>query len=460
MGLVTNLKVNMKKNFSAGSIRNRLFKLLLRAFAIVVFITLSIVIIGASLAVTFSSNDIIFERIPSINRLETYYLSMGQWDNVTSVFQYLDKGEQKIWLNMSLLNEKQQIIVSNGQAVEPPEEYIKTENELIIPIIINDETVGSVVLPPGFMATRLFFVFSGLLPVFLISIFLAILTTLIGLLLTRSVVNPLAEVIAAAQAVANGRLESRVNPKGPDDIRILSDSFNHMAASLERNDQERRDLLADIAHELRTPLTVLHGRLEGILDGIYQPDEEHIVSALESTYLLERLVEDLRLLTLAESRQLQFDPKDTNLYKICERSIELFSAQALEKKISLTIQTSNNELTAWLDPQRFEQVIGNLINNSLQFTPENGKVLITIQPEDEYILIKVNDNGPGISEEDLPYIFNRFWRKEKSRSRKNGGTGLGLAISKQLIEAQGGLIWAETNEEGGLSVAIRIHQLK
>ena len=232
-----------------------------------------------------------------------------------------------------------------------------------------------------------------------------------------------------------------------------------MAASLERNEQERRDLLADIAHELRTPLTVLHGRLEGILDGIYQPDEEHIVSALESTYLLERLVEDLRLLTLAESRQLQFDPKDTNLYSICERSIELFSAQALEKNISLTIKSSNNELTAWLDPQRFEQVIGNLINNSLQFAPENGKVWISIHPEKEYILIKVNDNGPGISEEDLPYIFNRFWRKEKSRSRKNGGTGLGLAISKQLIEAQGGLIWAETNEEGGLSVAIRIHQL-
>ena len=225
MGLVTNLKVNMKKKFSAGSIRNRLFRLLLRAFAIVVFIILLIVIIGTSLAVTFSSNNFIFERIPSINRLETYYLSMGRWDNVASVFQYIDKGEQKIWLNMSLLNEKQQIIVSNGQAVEPPEEYIKIDNDLIIPIIINDETVGSVVLPPGFMATRWFFVFSGLLPVFLISIFLAILTTLIGLLLTRSVVNPLAEVIAAAQAVASGRLESRVNPQGPDDLRILSDKF-------------------------------------------------------------------------------------------------------------------------------------------------------------------------------------------------------------------------------------------
>ena len=213
-------------------------------------------------------------------------------------------------------------------------------------------------------------------------------------------------------------------------------------------------MLADIAHELRTPLTVLRGRLEGILDGVYKADEKTIIPALESTYLLERLVEDLRLLTLAESRQLHFDKKEVDLIPILKNTIELFNAEANEQNVSLTFENGDEPCLCTLDPQRSEQIFGNLINNALRFVPSGGKVRVILERQPDGITIEINDNGKGVPPEDLPYIFNRFWRKDKSRSRASGGSGLGLAIARQLVEAQGGSISAENNPSGGLSVKL------
>jgi signal transduction histidine kinase len=307
----------------------------------------------------------------------------------------------------------------------------------------------------------------GLLaPVALISIFLAVLTIVIGILLVRRMVNPLAQVIAAARAVAGGDLSTRVSVSGPDDLRALSDSFNHMAATLERNDHERRDMLADIAHELRTPLTIMRGRLEGIVDGIYPANAEHITPALEETYLLERLVEDLRLLTLAESRQLHFEKSDVNLNDLARHMIDMFQAEAEEKHISLSARLPDVDVVIIADHQRTEQVVGNLVANAIRYTPEGGSVWITVETDDgrwtvddrstvhrpRSTVLSVNDNGPGVPPEDLPRIFNRFWREEKSRSRASGGVGLGLAIARQLLEAQGGQISAQNLPGGGLQV--------
>jgi two-component system OmpR family sensor kinase/two-component system sensor histidine kinase BaeS len=268
----------------------------------------------------------------------------------------------------------------------------------------------------------------------------------------RRIVNPLAQVIAAARAVAGGDLSTRVSVSGPDDLRALSDSFNHMAATLERDANERRDMLADIAHELRTPLTIMRGRLEGIVDGIYPANSDHITPALEETYLLERLVEDLRLLTLAESRQLHFEKSDVNLNDLTRHVIDLFQAEAEEKQISLSAQLSDEDAVIIADHQRTEQVVGNLVANAIRYTPEAGKVWITVEKASGSVVLSVNDNGPGVPPEDLPRIFNRFWREEKSRSRASGGAGLGLAIARQLVEAQGGQISASNLPGGGLQV--------
>jgi signal transduction histidine kinase len=321
--------------------------------------------------------------------------------------------------------------------------------------------VGKLIIKRGSQPSPLF-IFRFLQPVLLASLILAVFATLIGLLLTRRVVSPLAEVIAAAEEIAGGRMQTRVGAKGPDDLRGLSDSFNKMADALERNDHERRDMLADIAHELRTPLTVMRGRLEGIMDGVYPADEDHIGPALEEVYLLERLVEDLRLLTLAESHQLTFEKHELDLIEIAQRSISMFQAEADEKKISLDLVTTlshsgtgttENALII-ADPLRTEQVIGNLLSNALRYIPEGGKVWMEISRAGNDVTVSINDNGPGIPEADLPFIFNRFWRVEKSRARQSGGAGLGLAITKLLVEGQGGRIAARGLPGGGLQVCV------
>jgi len=276
------------------------------------------------------------------------------------------------------------------------------------------------------------------------------------LLLMRRVITPLAEVIAAAQAVANGDLSRRVQVEGPDDLRALSDSFNHMAEALQQNEQERRNLLADVAHELRTPLTVIRGRLEGILDKVYPADEIHIAPALEETYLLERLVDDLRLLTLAETGQLPFDLKEVDLGGLARCAVELFDAQAVESQVTLTLQVDERLPLVMADPQRVEQVTGNLLNNALGFTPPGGKIKVQVEANSAGIRLSVSDSGPGVPEADLPHIFDRFWRAEKSRSRAYGGSGLGLAIARQMIEAQGGRMYADNCTEGGLRVGFEL----
>jgi signal transduction histidine kinase len=173
---------------------------------------------------------------------------------------------------------------------------------------------------------------------------------------------------------------------------------------------------------------------------------------LEETLLIEELVEDLRLLTLAEARQLRFERQAIDLGEQAQRIVELFEPQADEKNISLSVQSEPNLPTVMADPQRIAQVIGNLVGNALRYIPTGGRVKITAQSHKEGVALVISDNGPGVPEADLPHLFDRFWRAEKSRTRASGGTGLGLAISKQLIEAQDGHIYAQNQPDGGLSV--------
>jgi len=180
--------------------------------------------------------------------------------------------------------------------------------------------------------------------------------------------------------------------------------------------------------------------------------------ALEQAYLMQRLVDDLRLLTLVETRQLAFDQRDINVGNVINSVIEMFSAEAREKNISLSFDEKSGDLSAVLDPQRFEQVISNLVGNAIRYVPEGGKVWVISNETNNGLMITVNDNGEGLPSEDLPYIFDRFWRKEKSRSRITGGTGLGLAIAKHLIEAQGGTIEARNLSEGGLQVIVKFNK--
>jgi signal transduction histidine kinase len=363
----------------------------------------------------------------------------------------------RLWERSILLDASGAVVLDHGssQSALIGTTYNKLSDYAIIPINVQGKVVGSLILDASYFPIQRQLSMDFLWPIGVISFLMAIPTIIIGLFLMRRFVTPLAEVIAAARTVASGDLSARVRVSGPDDLRMLSDSFNHMAISLEQSDNERRNMLADIAHELRTPLTVMRGRLEGIMDGVYEPSPEQISPALEETYLMERLVEDLRLLTLAETRQLRFEHKDINMRDIAAHVIDLFQAQADDKKIKLTLLEPVEDALAVLDPQRIKQVVGNLISNALRYTPDGGNVQVRVETNAGMAVLSVCDDGPGIPSEDLASIFMRFWRGEKSRSRTSGGAGLGLAIARQLVEAQGGSIHAENRPDGGLKVSIQ-----
>ncbi|MCA2002613.1 MAG: HAMP domain-containing protein, partial [Chloroflexi bacterium] len=382
-----------------------------------------------------------------------YYVARGNWEGVEEMFQTAPALDE---MNPILLDSEQRVILDRRKnfTLETGALYQFQPNDVAIILKAQDEKIGYLVMTTFSIAARLGIARAVLIPVGMISIVLLIFLVVVAMLLMRRYVNPLAEVMYAARAVADGNLKTRVPTEGPKDLRRLAESFNEMAASLERNDRERRDMLADIAHELRTPLSVIRGRLEGIVDGVYPDTGATVSTALEQTYLLERLVDDLRLLTLAEARQLHFEVKPTDLGRLAQRVTDLFQAEAREKNISLALNRLAETPTIEADAQRTEQVIANLVGNALRYVPENGRVWVEITADENAVQLSVNDNGKGVPEEDLPFIFDRFWRKEKSRSRVSGGTGLGLAIAKQLTEAQGGRIEARNRPEGGLQVSV------
>lgn len=438
---------------SVQEIRTRLFLLLVRTFVIVLFLSVFFFLAIVSFVLTSPSASSAPFSMPFIGALQGYYLGHGGWDGVEVVFNSNDELKS---LSTILLDKDQRILLDRdaGSDWTFDSTYEIRPDDLVLPIDVNGQKIGSLVITSLSVPARLDIVRGIIFPVGVISFVLALFLVVVAILLVRRFVNPLADVIYAARKVASGKLSTRIASTGPQDLRSLSESFNEMASSLERSDRERRNMLADIAHELRTPLSVIRWRLEGIVDGVYSADGSQVSLALEQAYLLERLVDDLRLLTLAETRQLHFEKKSVDLGELAQRAIDLFSAEAREKNISLSLENESSNLHVELDPQRTEQVIGNLIGNALRYVPEGGKVWLNLEEMPESVCITVNDNGLGVAQEDLPFLFDRFWRKDKSRSRSSGGTGLGLAIARQLIEAQGGKIFANNIPGGGLQVVV------
>jgi two-component system sensor histidine kinase BaeS len=281
---------------------------------------------------------------------------------------------------------------------------------------------------------------------------------LLGTLGMRRWVNPLADVMSAAESLAGGDFGVRVEEKGDRDFIKLARSFNDMAEELEHAQQQRQNLTADVAHELRTPLHILQGNLEAALDGVYEASPEYFRSMLEETKLLQRLVEDLQTLSMAESGTLDYHFQPVNIRELLEDVAASFTPRAEGAGIALLTEepAGEGELMVEGDWHRLDQVVGNLVGNALRYTPDGGQIRISAKGVEEEVLIMISDSGEGIAEEDLPYIFDRFWKGDKSRSRGGGGVGLGLAISRQLTAAHGGIIEVESQEGKGTTFTVRL----
>jgi signal transduction histidine kinase len=267
---------------------------------------------------------------------------------------------------------------------------------------------------------------------------------LLGGLAFRRLGTPFADIMAATDAIAHGNLSVRLpeNNRGP--LGNLARRFNNMVAELERAEQQRRNLTADIAHELRTPLHIIQGNLEGMLDGVYEPTPENITDILDETRLLARLVDDLQTLSLAEAGQLPLHPTRFLLADLLTDAAAGFESRAAAQKVNLRVDVPDPSPELNADYDRLIQVLSNLLTNALRHTPEKGIITLRGEATDDGVRITVSDTGAGIPLEDLPYIFDRFWRSDKSRARTEGSSGLGLAITKQLVLAHGGTITAES----------------
>ena len=291
------------------------------------------------------------------------------------------------------------------------------------------------------------------------SVALPFLAVILAIRAFRNIATPLADIMDAADRVAEGDLTARVveHENGPSDFSELARSFNRMTEELQLADQRRRNLTADVAHELRTPLHIVQGNLEGILDGIYEPTPEHIDATLEETRALARLIDDLRTLSLAEAGQLPLTMAPTPVSDLLADVATSFSGQAEAAGIDLRMEVAAelDDTPIMADAGRIDQVLGNLVANAIRHTPAGGCITLGAQPADAGMQISVSDTGEGIPTEDLPYIFDRFWKGDRSRSHAHGaGSGLGLAIARQLVQAHHGSISVESQPGQGTTFRI------
>jgi two-component system sensor histidine kinase BaeS len=271
----------------------------------------------------------------------------------------------------------------------------------------------------------------------------------------RQVSRPVRRLTSAARRLAGGELDARVPVGGTGDLVELSRSFNSMAAAVQRSEQRQRQLVADVAHELRTPLSNLRGYLEGLQDGVVPPSPELFASLHEETLLQRRILDDLHMLALAEGGNLEYTRTRVNLAELAETAVTAHGAVAAEAGVTLRAETEVSG--AWLvaDADRLRQALSNLLGNAIRYTDPGGTVVVRASVTAAELQLEVQDSGAGIADEDLPHVFDRFWRADRARVRGTGGSGLGLTIAQRLVADHGGRIEVSSVLGAGTAFTMR-----
>ncbi|CAG0983296.1 two-component system, OmpR family, sensor histidine kinase BaeS [Anaerolineales bacterium] len=422
--------------------------------------------------------------------LAQYYSRQGNWQGVESLLNnpwgasmmgdgmgMMDEGDWGMWQDEDgmgmggdmgmgsasnpwsmmgvrlLLADTQGTIIADSAALDTGKIVSSTDLAAGVPILVGNQQVGT--LLPLYAGTNTSgaageFVSSVNQSTLLAGIVTAFVALLLGSILFFQIVSPVQKLTSAAQKIAAGDLQQRIPNQSQDEIGTLATAFNQMADSLAKHEELRRNMIADVAHELRTPLTVIQGNLEAMLDGVLPTSPQEIATLRDEAALLTRLVADLRLLSLAESGQLKLERVETNIVELITHAVEPFRLQAQSSQVELKFNLASNLPPIELDVDRITQVIRNLLSNALRHTPTGGQVTVTCKRDTpQRLLITISDTGKGISPDDLPYVYDRFYRADKSRARVSGGSGIGLAIVKQLVEAHGGKVWVESQSGQG-----------
>jgi signal transduction histidine kinase len=282
----------------------------------------------------------------------------------------------------------------------------------------------------------------------------ALVAILLGIFLARTITRPVDELTGAARRMAKGDLAQTVNVHSSDEVGELAAAFNQMSADLARADRARRQMTADIAHELRNPLTVMGGYLDAMRAGDLLPTPARLEAVYEEIQNLERLVEDLRTLSLADAGALALNRQSLAPRELLNRVASRYAQQAEQKDIALSVQAGAELPKVEVDEARMMQVFSNLVSNALRYTPSQGQVRLSADVQGKSIRFRVTDTGEGIRPEDLPRVFERFYRADQSRYGGDGELGLGLAIAKAFVEAHGGKIGAENTPGSGATFVV------
>jgi two-component system, OmpR family, sensor histidine kinase BaeS len=406
--------------------------------------------------------------------LEQFYEETGSWKNVQELFFSYDTSNQQghgmmmrgMFMNMSMSSEELLLLDLNGTIIaDSTGERIGSDGNNLsgnkVDLIVNGEKKGTLLLYQHKLQNlEKEFLQSSNTAIFVSGLMSIIISALFSLFIARKISNPLKVLMLGIKQIASGEKATRVKIKSTDEFYELGEAFNDMAIKIEKNEEIRQSLVADVAHELRTPLSILQGKLESIQEGVIAPTEQTILELTDEVYRLSRLVSDLQQLSLAEAGKLPLNIHPVDIHQLIERIYHQFQWLADEKQILLSYKKGSDEgLLVPIDSDRMTQVIVNLVGNALRHTPRGGIVGISTERQENLFLIHVADTGQGISEDALPHIFDRFYKRDTSRTRNESGTGLGLSIAKGFVEAHSGYITvkSEMNKGTVFTITLPIH---
>ncbi len=340
-----------------------------------------------------------------------------------------------------------------GQVVSPGEYAQGT------PIMVDNVEVGRLLL--GYEPSRVYRPFDRFMGRFYLALGLGglggtVIALLLGVVVARSMTSPLRQLTQATQAMSRGDLQQRIEVRSNDELGDLASAFNQLSSDLVRSQAQRRQMTADISHELRTPLSLILGHTEALADGVLEPSQESFDILYDESRRLTRLVDDLHTLSLSDAGELSLERELTAPAELVQAAVAAHSAGAEAQGIRLAMDIVADLPAVDVDRDRIMQVLDNLLSNARRYTPEGGRIVVSAGAVGASVQFRVQDSGPGLSEEDLTLVFERLYRADKARKRADGGSGLGLAIARSLAERHGGRMWAESAPGQGATFILEL----